>query len=185
MILRESSLTCDKTCGEAISGCILCNSNKECTLCDNPLYSPSLFKDSMGADYSACTTDLCVNCPVKCPENCAICSNFEESSASCKACNSGYYLSGKTCTKITSASESTIEKTYFVKGAAGNLISSADLLTINAATGTSSDKFWFIQQVFYTVYMDASLLAYESVKIDVTLEDSSDNFFFSCHNDLY
>ena len=80
---------------------------------------------------------------------------------------------------------SAIEKTYFVKGATGNLISSADLSKINAATGTSSDKFWFIQQVFYTVYMDASLLAYESVTIDVTLEDSSDNFFFSCHNDLY
>ena len=45
---------------------------------------------------------------------------------------------------------------------------SGELTSINSAAGTSTgDKFTFIQQVFYTVFTDASLLTASEATINV------------------
>lgn len=64
------------------------------------------------------------------------------------------------------------------------MFTTGEMTAIDAATGGSSDKFSFIQQVFNKVYLDDTLLPFETVTVTIKL-DTGDHFFFSCHNDLY
>lgn len=50
---------------------------------------------------------------------------------------------------------------------------------------SSSNAFQFLQEVFYTVYSDSALLANTKNEITVEMEDGTEHYFFSCHNDLY
>jgi len=58
------------------------------------------------------------------------------------------------------------------------------MTAMDSAAGTSGDKFSFIQQVFNKVYLDDTILPYQTVTVTIKL-DTGDHFFFSCHNDLY
>ena len=142
------TLACTRTCADAINGCTLCSSSTECTLCSNPLYTPSTFLNSLGTSFSACTTNLCVGCPTKssCPTNCEVCSNFS-GTLTCQACDSTYYLqSDGTCS--SAAVTGTLTLTYYVADSTQNTRTSSKFdyayATIEAATGTSTDKFYFL-----------------------------------------
>ena len=148
-----------------------------CTLCSDSDYTPSTFTNEFGEKYTFCTTELCVDCPVSCPTNCAVCSNT--AGTQCQACDSGYYLDSTFACNAISGSHTL---TYEVQSTEGILFTAA---TINSADGSSGTPFYFLQQVFHKVYSDNTLLQYKDVTITVTLEDNGTFFLFSCHNDLY
>ena len=102
-------------------------------------------------------------------------------------CDSGYYLDSGACTLITTGTAGEYSKTYYVKNVAtGTIDFSADLTAMKAVDGESlGNAFQFLEEVFYTVYSDTALLANNKNEIEVILEDGTEHFFFSCHNDLY
>ena len=78
--------------------------------------------------------------------------------------------------------------TYYVKNVVtpGKIDYSLDLASMKTKDGLSlANSFQFLQEVFYEVYSDTSLLVFESVTITVYLEDGDEHYFFSCYNDLY
>ena len=141
LVYSELTLTCGSLCSDYVSGCSLCSydsSTTQCTLCDSELYSPSSFTNVFGETYSYCTTDLCVDCPDTATiTNCAVYSNFGDSGAVCKACDSGYYVDGTVCTQITG----TETRSYTVSATTGLTFTAA---TIDIDDTTDGTDFFFI-----------------------------------------